>query len=67
MCIQLHGVHGSANIFARTGADIAALVKEAGMNAIRESLEADIVTQAHFNEALKKVGEQMRREKKFFD
>jgi transitional endoplasmic reticulum ATPase len=50
-----------------SGADIAALAKEAGMNAIRESLEADTVTQAHFDAALKKVNEQMRREKKFFD
>jgi transitional endoplasmic reticulum ATPase len=38
-----------------TGADLEALVREAAMLALRESLEAKQVTKKHFDEALKKV------------
>ena len=38
-----------------TGADLDGLVREAGMLALRENSEADVVTQAHFLAALEKV------------
>ncbi len=38
-----------------TGADIEALVREAGMNALRESFSAKMVTKKHFEEAKEKV------------
>lgn len=38
-----------------TGADIEALVREAGMLALREDLEAKMVKKKHFDEAMKKI------------
>lgn len=38
-----------------TGADIEALVREAGMVALRESMDSEYVTKKHFTEAMKKV------------
>ncbi len=38
-----------------TGADLAALVREAALQALRENLNASIVTRHHFEEALKRV------------
>ncbi|RLG72953.1 MAG: AAA family ATPase [Methanobacteriota archaeon] len=38
-----------------SGADIAAVVREAGMNALRENLESKVVTRKHFEKALEKV------------
>jgi len=37
------------------GSDLAALCREAGLTAIRESLKASKVTRAHFETALKQV------------
>ena len=48
-----------ADLAARTegfvGSDLAALCREAGLTAIRESLKASKVTKAHFDAALKQV------------
>ena len=38
-----------------TGADLEAIVREAGMLALRENIEATEVKKKHFNEALKKI------------
>jgi len=38
-----------------TGADIEALVREAAMLSLRESMESDKVTKSHFEKALKKI------------
>ncbi|MBN1785469.1 MAG: CDC48 family AAA ATPase [Candidatus Methanofastidiosa archaeon] len=51
-----------------TGADIASMTREAGMNAIRRDLEkAEIVTKENFEKAMEKSKTEMRRERKFFD
>jgi transitional endoplasmic reticulum ATPase len=38
-----------------TGADLAALVREAAMIALREDINATVVSRRHFEEAMKKV------------
>jgi len=51
-----------------TGADLASMVREAGMNAIRRELEkAEIVRKEDFDKALEKAKVETKREKKFFD
>ncbi len=45
-----------------TGADIAALVREAAMIALRESLENSVVSWRHFEEALRKVKPSVTRQ-----
>ncbi|MCE4599187.1 MAG: CDC48 family AAA ATPase [Desulfurococcales archaeon] len=45
-----------------TGADIAALVREAAMIALRESLENNVVSWRHFEEALRKVKPSVTRQ-----
>lgn len=43
-----------------TGADLAALVREAALAALTENLDADIVTQIHFDQAFKVVPKKHR-------
>ena len=50
-----------------SGADLSSLAREAGMNSIRENLEAEEVTKDHFEQALKKIQIESKREHKFFD
>ncbi|MFH1445022.1 MAG: AAA family ATPase, partial [Nanoarchaeota archaeon] len=38
-----------------TGADIEAICREAGMNALRENIKSEIVTKKHFDEAMKNI------------
>jgi len=45
-----------------SGADIAAICKEAGMLALRESIEAKEVKKKHFDAALKKIGASITEE-----
>jgi len=40
---------------AYTGADLEAVCREAGMNALRENIDAKIVEQKHFEQALKTI------------
>ncbi|MHC1604539.1 MAG: CDC48 family AAA ATPase [Candidatus Methanofastidiosia archaeon] len=50
-----------------SGADIASLVREAGMNAIRENIKAKKVTMAHFEKTLESFEEAIKKERKIFD
>ncbi len=49
-----------------SGADLSALVREAGMFAIRENLGATLVTVEHFAKASEKMKESQKRKNKFF-
>jgi len=51
-----------------TGADLEALVREAGMSALRKDMKAKIVTKADFAQAMKKVAPSIKPEHiKFYD